>query len=610
MKKSLLLAFLALATAFAHASGTGLPVIHINTYGQTIHHSSTGVWTTMTFSLSDPNNPENNIGPLTNQQIRGRGNWTWMQPKQPFRIRFRNNQQQSPFGLPQARNWVLLANHADESLIRTSFAFELGYRLGLKCTPTFHHVDLYLNGSFEGSYLFTEHRQADPDGRENVPGRPFVDGQNGGWLVELDWRFDTSSAGGDPGFRTTDFDLPILIKSPDFAEFPNNGMIPPGVDNFVRNDWEKLTRLVASESFPENDYRDLIDMDSWIKHMLVRTVTNEQDFSIREFPLSVFFHRQNSNSPIRMGPLWDFDISFGGWYYRLPFDSHLYPSHVFWARFLQDPVFRVRWKEIWNANSTWIRNDMYHFIDSMEIKLRESARLNNLHWGHNARYPLDENSTPNAINAMKMYFVERFALLNELYNQVNVLPANDNFTSVNSPQTFTLVAYGEMMDLNATLQNATLSAFEIVSTLTQTPTGNGGYLATISITPKDGFEEKTHRDTLILSGTNQGNSFLHRIPLSFTNNATNVVETHNYASLQVFPNPVTNILHVVHDWQSGDVVELFDMNGRRVFSQPVFVETGYAPSLQDDTFIIDMSQFPTGNYILRTGHRMAKIVKR
>jgi len=91
------------------------------------------------------------------------------------------------------------------------------------------------------------------------------------------------------------------------------------------------------------------------------------------------------------------------------------------------------------------------------------------------------------------------------------------------------------------------------------------------------------------------------------NNSTNIVGEHVGSPLQVFPNPVTNVLHITHEWQSGDVVELFDMNGRRVFAQPVGV--GFARP-DGDTFTIDMTQFPNGNYILRIGNRVAKIVKR
>jgi hypothetical protein len=47
-----------------------------------------------------------------------------------------------------------------------------------------------------------------------------------------------------------------------------------------------------------------------------------------------------------------------------------------------------------------------------------------------------------------------------------------------------------------------------------------------------------------------------------------------------------------------EVVELFDMNGRRVYSAPA----------NNSEIKIDMSNFQSGNYILRIGNRVARIV--
>jgi hypothetical protein len=67
---------------------------------------------------------------------------------------------------------------------------------------------------------------------------------------------------------------------------------------------------------------------------------------------------------------------------------------------------------------------------------------------------------------------------------------------------------------------------------------------------------------------------------------------------------VSDVLNITipSDLPANAVVELFDMNGRRV-------ETGRAPSLHGDTITIDMSSFRSGNYILRIGNHTAKILK-
>jgi len=80
--------------------------------------------------------------------------------------------------------------------------------------------------------------------------------------------------------------------------------------------------------------------------------------------------------------------------------------------------------------------------------------------------------------------------------------------------------------------------------------------------------------------------------------------------IQIYPNPVINELRLTnYELRIGEMIELFDMSGRRVFSQRIAVETRHATSPHGDTFTVDMTPFHPGNYILRIGNRVAKIVK-
>jgi len=134
---------------------------------------------------------------------------------------------------------------------------------------------------------------------------------------------------------------------------------------------------------------------------------------------------------------------------------------------------------------------------------------------------------------------------------------------------------------------------------------NGQQIAfSIAENPRITFGNGTktiNETTFQLSGV-QNLSFVRRTP-------TSIIAVGSDNKFFVFPNPVTNELHIVHNWQSGDVVELFDMIGRHVFSQRVAVETQCIASLQSDTFTIDMTSFPNGNYILRVGNQTVQIVK-
>jgi len=400
---------------FLSPQATGLPVVRIDlNHGGPVPNRTD--WQTMTFLLNDPNNPENDIARISNQQIRGRGNSTWNRPKNPYRIRFRDDQQQGLFGLPPARNWVLLANYFDNSLIKTSIAFELGRRLGLECTPTYHHVELFLNGEYQGSYLLTEHRQADPAGI-GTPGRPKVDAN--GWLVEIAFQFDTSSERGDPGFRTSTWNMPVLIKSPDFPDFPHNGVIPGNVNNFVRNDWNTLTQQMTAGNFPNNNWRNMVDFESFVRYFMVQVITQNADFNVntydhREHPGSTFFHRQNPSSPIKAGPLWDFDLSLGAWIHGFPNELRAntlpYPNYSFFNRFFQDPTFLARYHEVWNENFVEHISSMVEFIDDLAAKLERSIAEDSRRWSRNTSVSHTE------INRLRRYFTDRIAFLDNFYN--------------------------------------------------------------------------------------------------------------------------------------------------------------------------------------------------
>ncbi|MDR0437723.1 MAG: T9SS type A sorting domain-containing protein [Bacteroidales bacterium] len=84
------------------------------------------------------------------------------------------------------------------------------------------------------------------------------------------------------------------------------------------------------------------------------------------------------------------------------------------------------------------------------------------------------------------------------------------------------------------------------------------------------------------------------------------VETHGRASLQIYPNPTTGQLTIANYELGIKNVEIFNMNGKRVYVAPVGANN-HLP-LQS-TFTIDISSFPTGTYFLRVGSKTTKIVK-
>lgn len=88
-------------------------------------------------------------------KIRGRGNATWKDyPKKPYRIKF--SSKESPFGFPANKDWVLLAEYNDHSFLRVPYMCEVSKAAGAQYTINYQHVNLYLNGEYQGLYILTD----------------------------------------------------------------------------------------------------------------------------------------------------------------------------------------------------------------------------------------------------------------------------------------------------------------------------------------------------------------------------------------------------------------------------------------------------------------------
>ena len=573
----------------ADQQSSGLPVVKIETQNAAPIDSKE-IWTNMsTFVLTDPKNSDNNVSRFdinSLDSIRGRGNSTWGAPKKSYRIKFRENV--SLFGLPAAKNWVLLANAFDPTFINNSFACELGNRLKVPFTPSYHHVELYLNGVYRGSYVLTEHRQAAPKGVEPGPGRVEIDPVNG-WLVEIDFHYTSE----DPQFRTKNYNLPVLIKAPDFPL----GNYSNSTNNHVVKDWNQFCDVMISDKFPENGYREMINMQSIIDYFLVQIITHNTDFYIgldgRPEPGSIFIHK-GKNGKITAGPLWDFDLSFRYGIGSPTADSRAYPTYPFFARFLQDPIFRVKWKESWNNNSSAIYS-MVLFIDDLASIIRASAEEDYKIW--RPSQPISEFDR--RIRMMKEYLITRLEYLNSVYNSVDIFPESKNFGTVVyndgseiPTQKFSLIAYGET-NVMASFRNNNI--FEISSGLTQIPMENGGYFATINVRPKNDLSSGTYNDVLILNGTNQGKNFSLDIPLTcrIIRNTTETPEM-----MQAKP-----LLAWMHNGQvrisgiiSGETLSIYNAAGQLIYRSIATSEE------------MDIPLSVNGMYIVKAGDRTVRFV--
>lgn len=99
-------------------------------------------------------------------EIRVRGNSTAEAEKKPYRLRF--SRKQSLLGIngnAECKNWCLMADYFDPSMMRTSTAFRLGNTLleGKYYCSDYAYAEVYLNGEYQGVYLVCEQTQINPN---------------------------------------------------------------------------------------------------------------------------------------------------------------------------------------------------------------------------------------------------------------------------------------------------------------------------------------------------------------------------------------------------------------------------------------------------------------
>jgi len=392
--------------------------------------------------LKDNDNSRNNLTSNTTSgsvrdSIKVRGNSTAGMPKKPYRIKFATKK--SLFGKEEARSWVLLANWYDGTFMLNAIAFEMGRRMGLEFTNSSQMVDLWINGTYKGLYQLTEQVQSHK-------GRVDLKEKHNGWLVEFDYH-DPDADERNQAFNTSKYDIKALIKWPQlddtsFTKQPNN----TSQLNFVKNDVNNLMNKMSEGGFPNNGYRDLIDLESYAKYVLIQLVLDNFDFNSKAqtgFLLgSNYLYKIDScGSRIKAGPLWDFDLAagiermsnggmggFGGTgsfpaHYKTYQDS-ITPTHAFYRRLWEDPVFKAKYLKAWNTYKSDFQA-MPGFIDGIKSKIEGSIQgKGNQLWGNNQMAGNGTNLTTQTFNTefqnLKTWWNNRINWVSTRLNSYNI----------------------------------------------------------------------------------------------------------------------------------------------------------------------------------------------
>lgn len=295
-------------------------------------------------------------------QIRGRGNTTWAMPKKPYRLKLTSKA--SLFGLAPERDWVLLANYLDPTLMLNAVAMKIGQQLNMPYTNHIIPLNLTLNGSYLGSYNLTE--------QVEVGSNRIAIGDDG-LLLELDQHFDEEYK-----FYSQYYSLPVMIKAP---ELNNDNDIAP-----IASQFNKIEALLNDDKFPGNAYKEYIDITSVANFLIVCLLTGNEELN---HPKSIYMHKKTGGK-FTMGPIWDFDWAYayegGAYFYSATrplfwsLNNSSYTGTKFFTRFLKDVEFVALIKQQWADYKANSLNDLTKFIEEYAIKIESSKNEDYKKW--------------------------------------------------------------------------------------------------------------------------------------------------------------------------------------------------------------------------------------
>jgi hypothetical protein len=291
--------------------------------------------------------------------IKGRGNTTWLMPKKPYALKL--NTKAGLLGMPAHKRWVLLANYADKTLLRTDAAFKLGTIFNnLNWTPRSEFIALYLNSEYLGVYQLTEQIKIDA-ARVDI-GDSIDEDSDGGYILEVDVRKGekynfTTTHGAVFNCKDPDEDLDGVIA--DIIAHVQAAEDALYADNFLD---------------PSNGYRKYLDIDSFVDWYLVSEFTKNLD---SPFQSSVYMYYNPVDSKFYMGPLWDFDLSLGN---ADPNPEGYWIKNSVWiSRLFEDPSFVAAVKARWDSKTTEVFG-LNAYIDDRASFLNTSQRVNFRKW--------------------------------------------------------------------------------------------------------------------------------------------------------------------------------------------------------------------------------------
>lgn len=322
--------------------------------------------------------------------IKVRGNSTADPSKRAYRLKFGKDEKDKVTGELikthkhdlmgggyAKRNWALLANCFDHSLIRNALTCELGKIIGMPFNPGYCFVDLVINGDYRGTYQVTDHPEV---GSHRID----ID-EDKDWYIEFQGRSDMLD---EPYLNIND--LPMFsIKNPDYTDAADADKL--AALKVEMEDWVKQWKSGFSydASITQSDtkgWRAYNDEDQLLKWFLETEITADYDgyMTIKAY--------RATDGKLFWGPVWDKDLAwdnYGDYTKTLGAALENASSIRYYVynpgsgtAILSDPRFVKRVYETYNKLvEDGLEQKLLDIVDQLHLRVNQTQQLNFEKWG-------------------------------------------------------------------------------------------------------------------------------------------------------------------------------------------------------------------------------------
>lgn len=364
--------------------------------------------------------------------IKVRGNSTADPSKRAYRLKFGKDEKDKVTGELikthkhdlmgggyAKRNWALLANCFDHSLIRNALTCELGKIIGMPFNPGYCFVDLVINGDYRGTYQVTDHPEV---GSHRID----ID-EDKDWYIEFQGRSDMLD---EPYLNIKD--LPMFsIKNPDYTDAADADKL--AALKVKMEDWVKQWKSGFSydASITQSDtkgWRAYNDEDQLLKWFLETEITADYDgyMTIKAY--------RATDGKLFWGPVWDKDLAwdnYGDYTKTLGAALENASSIRYYVynpgsgtAILSDPRFVKRVYETYNKLiEDGLEQKLVDIVDQLHLRVNQTQQLNFEKWGITTVYGglekyhewTDYAQYP---EQLKTFITARLAFLKEKFKEI------------------------------------------------------------------------------------------------------------------------------------------------------------------------------------------------